>query len=209
MFSNIDENVRRSPPLANVVRRSTPGPRKRVRVVFSGGRHLGLRNIGALTCPGGNGLRRLAKGCSGVPDPAVRRDVRGLDSTEPSPADKAATLSPHLPCRQKHEEARGRKARSRQHAVKRAAVGGWMIARWSSVVLESAETSWSRAIREVEHRRVFPRALGGRSPKVMFRRVLVTRNVGCRNGFRGILATCSREGREAQRGHGVERRRRH
>jgi hypothetical protein len=64
-------------------------------VVFSGGRHLGLWNIGALTCPGENGLTRLAKGCFGVPDPAAPRDVRGLDSTELSPADKAATLSPH------------------------------------------------------------------------------------------------------------------
>jgi hypothetical protein len=95
MFSNIDESVRRSPPLANVGRRSTPGSRKRAHVVFSGGRHLGLWNIGALTCTGENGLRRLAKGCSGVPDPAAARDVRGLDSTGQSPADKAATLSPH------------------------------------------------------------------------------------------------------------------
>jgi len=40
----------------------------------------------------------------------------------------------------------------------------------------------------------------------MFRRVLVTRNVGCRNGIRGILATGFERGREAERGHGAERR---
>jgi hypothetical protein len=62
MFSNIDESVRRSPPLANVGRRSTPGSRKRAHVVFSGGRHLGLWNIGALTCTGENGLRATGKG---------------------------------------------------------------------------------------------------------------------------------------------------
>jgi len=37
---------------------------------------------------------------------------------------------------------------------------------------------------EGERRRVFPRRLGGKSPKRVFLlRVLVTRNVGCRNGF--------------------------
>jgi hypothetical protein len=64
-------------------------------VVFSGGRHLGLQNIGALMCPGGNELTQLEKVCFGSPDPAAERDVRGLDSTELSPADNAATLSPH------------------------------------------------------------------------------------------------------------------
>jgi hypothetical protein len=107
------------------------GSRKSARVVFSGGRHLGLRNIGALTCSGGNGLTRLAKGCSGVPDPAAPRDVRGLDSTELSPAEKAATLSPphHAlksmkPCPEKHEtgESKGPKP-----AARRQARGRWRL----------------------------------------------------------------------------------
>jgi hypothetical protein len=81
-----------------------------------------------------------------------------------------------------------------------------MTARWSGVVLGTGGNAGAKGDPKSLLPAGFPTVVGGRSPKVMFRRVLVARNVGCRNGFRGILATCSREGREAQRGHGVERR---
>jgi hypothetical protein len=69
-----------------------------------------------------------------------------------------------------------------------------MTARWSGVVLgRAALPRGSRTICEVEGWRVFPRRSGKRSPEKVFRRVLVTCNVGCRNGVRGILATGSRQ----------------
>ena len=94
MFSNIDEPVRRpTSPASEAALHS--GARKSARVVSSGGRCLELRNIGALMCPGGNGLTRPGKGCVCNLEPAAARDARGLDPTGQSPADKAATLSPH------------------------------------------------------------------------------------------------------------------
>jgi hypothetical protein len=139
--------------------------------------------------PGGNELTRPGKGCFGNPAPAAARGVRGFDSTERSPAEKAAALSPS-PCSSRTKR---RVSRSRQRAVKRDGVGGRLSARLSGVADDRAATPAIEAIHEAEDRRVFPRSSGGGSPKRVFHRVLVTRNVGCRSGVRSILATCSRQ----------------
>jgi hypothetical protein len=68
-----------------------------------------------------------------------------------------------------------------------------MTARLVRRVLGRAATPLFRGRPEVEGWRVYPRLSGGRSPKKVFWRVLVTCDVGCRNGVRGILATDSRQ----------------
>jgi hypothetical protein len=126
----------------------------------------------------GNGL--LWQPLAGRP----RRGVRGLPSTERllGRQGSSALTPPGAQARQGGSPW----TRSRQRAVKRAAVGGRMTARWSGVFSGDAETRDRRG----SGRRTsagFPTALGRQSPKMMFRRVLVTRNVGCRSGIRGTL----------------------
>jgi hypothetical protein len=86
-------------------------------------------------------------------------------------------------------ESGSRSTRSRRRAVKHEAVGGRMTARWSGAVPgRTAATPRSEDDLEVERRRVFPRRPAGSLQRWCLIRVLVTRNVGCRSGFRGILA---------------------
>lgn len=116
--------------------------RKGVARVLSGGRHLELWKVGALTCSGGNGLTRLRlwransasvwtmglRAAQARPSPQTQaqpstRGVRGFDSAELPQADKAAELHSH-PAPKSALERGSRSARSRQRVVKRAAVGG-------------------------------------------------------------------------------------
>ena len=171
MFSNIDEHARRLFSPASEAALSVSS-RKRARGIFSGGRHLGLQKAGALTCPGGKESTRSGKGV--LRHPAMRppgRGARGFDSTEPSTAEKAAALPRHRATGKGDR----RSARSRQRAVKRAAAGGWMTARWSGVVLGGSGSA-AKVGDDLRGRRLagFPTALGKRSPEKMFRRVLVT-----------------------------------
>jgi hypothetical protein len=138
MFSNIDEGVRRLPrrpawqrsrrALARALAWSPP-----VEGTSGSGKPV------ALTCPDGSELKRHVAGCSGSP-PAGRpkRGVRGF------PIDGAAVRLTRpqrsfLP-RAKAHQGGSRGARSLQRAVKRAAVGGRMTARWSGVFSGDAET---------------------------------------------------------------------
>jgi hypothetical protein len=94
MFSNIGELARRLPSLAN----GGGAPRRALARAPSWSSPVegisGSGTAGALTCPGGNGPHATGKkGCFGDLAPAAARDVRGLDPTEPPPAEKAATLS--------------------------------------------------------------------------------------------------------------------
>jgi len=93
MFSNIGEHVRRLSSLASGAALHAGLSQERSRGLSPVEGISGSGTSGALTCPGGNGLTRLEKGCFGSLDPAAARDVRGLDPTELPPADKAATLS--------------------------------------------------------------------------------------------------------------------
>jgi hypothetical protein len=75
-------------------------------------------------------------------------------------------------------------ARSRRRAVKRGAAGGRMTARWSGACPgHMAESLCARWV-SMSNVGGFPTAVGGQSPDVVFSTwVLVTRNVGCRNGI--------------------------
>jgi hypothetical protein len=68
-----------------------------------------------------------------------------------------------------------------------------MTARWSGVVLGGRKRLDPRTIHEVEELVGFPTVLRRMVSEEGVQRVLVTRNVGCRNGVRGILATGSRQ----------------
>jgi hypothetical protein len=183
VFSNIDESVRRLPrrPAWAALRRALERALARSSPVEGTS---GPESPVALTCPGWTGLTRQARDAPAPLRMSPKRGVRGLDRRSSCTADKAAALSPTP--REGADQGGSREARSRRRAVKRAAVGGRMTARWSGVFLGNAETR----VRGGSERRTsagFPTALGGQSPKVGFRRVLVTRNIGCRNGSRGTL----------------------
>lgn len=204
MFSNIGEHVRRL-PRRPAGQRSTPGSRKRRGWSPPVEGTLVPGKSDALTCADRKGSTRLAKGLLKRPGPSRRERCQRARADRAAPADKAATLTPP-PCFAHEGSVDSPEAGTR--VVKRAAVGGWMTARWSSVVLGAAATPGPEDDPRGRATAGYPTVLFGRSPKRMFPRVLVTRNVGCRNGVRGILATCPRKGREAWRGHDVERRRR-
>jgi hypothetical protein len=185
VFSNTDESVRRLPrrPASAALRRALA---RGFRAVSSGGRHLGSGKLGGVDVPSsGTGPGRQARDASACLERSLEREVsEGSIDGAAARADKAAALSPTP--RERANQGGRREARSRRRAVKRAAVGGRMTARWSGVFLGDAETR----VRGGSGRRTsagFPTALGGQSPKVGFLRVLVTRNVGCRNGSRGTL----------------------
>jgi hypothetical protein len=120
------------------------------------------------------------------------RGVRGCDSAERPPADKAPALFPHLA---RKPESGSQSARSRPRAVKRVAVGGRMTARWSGVAIEP-QSARSCTLRQGAQNAPVSRAISksnaGGFPTADRRAVsrgdvstwvLVTRNVGCRNGF--------------------------
>jgi hypothetical protein len=97
MFSNVDEHARRLPSPASEAARHGSS-RKSARGVFSGGRHLGLPKAGRIDVPRWERAHAIGvEGASASWDAIAERGARGFDSTEPSPADKAATLPPH-PC---------------------------------------------------------------------------------------------------------------
>jgi hypothetical protein len=82
-----------------------------------------------------------------------------------------------------------------------------MTARWSGAVLRqrggnAPERGWSRS-RTLAG---FPTAPGGQSPEVVFIASARDVNVGCRNGFRGILMLRPRKGCKALTRRSVERR---
>jgi hypothetical protein len=129
------------------------------RVAFSGGRHLGLEEAGGIDVPPmepSPGDRRTS--CSG--SHAASRPKREV--SEGSTDGAAARLT--RPQRSSLPRARAmggsRRTRSRQRAVKRAAVGGRMTARWSGVFLDVAETPSQEDLKG-ERRRVFPRRSAG------------------------------------------------
>jgi hypothetical protein len=105
----------------------------------------------------------------------------------------------HLPPTIARKRRRGCRAiRSRSRAVKRAAVGGWMTARWSGVFHERpAETPRSQDPR-AGGRRFYPRQ-STRSPKVVLLRVLVSRTSVVETDSRHLddARMSSREGRRA------------
>jgi len=116
------------------------GARKGVRQVLSGGRHLELGKVGALTCSDGNGLTRLSLWRVGSKSP---RDMfsRPREVSEGSTRRsrrKPTKLRCFKPPRAKEHERGSRSARSQRRAVKRGAAGGRMTARWSGVVRGSA-----------------------------------------------------------------------
>jgi len=65
MFSNIGEHVRRLSPLASGAALHAGLSQERSRGLSPVEGISGSGTSGALTCPGGNGLTRLEKGCSG------------------------------------------------------------------------------------------------------------------------------------------------
>jgi hypothetical protein len=139
----------------------------------------------ALTC---QRWKRDQAVCSGLLRQPSRRPSRERCQRVPIDGAAARLTRPQrsTPPGAKVNQGGSRGTRSRQRAVKRAAVGGRMTARWSGVFSGDAET---RARRGSGSRTPagLPTALGRQPPKGKSRRVLVTRNVGCRNGFRGTL----------------------
>jgi hypothetical protein len=91
-------------------------------------------------------------------------------------------------------------ARSRPRAVKHVAAGGWMTARWSSVLPNDGGDASSRRGSEGRALTGSPTAVGGQSPERVFAAGARDANVGCRNGFQAPWR-CTQEGRTACEGH--------
>ena len=135
---------------------------------------------------------------------ACPQGVRGPTWQDCPQADKAAAVLPAIALRR---IVAASWAEAGWHAVKHATVGGWMTARWSGVLPErSAETPRFEADPHIECRRACPRRAMG-SPKMLFLRVLVTRSVGCRNGFEASWR-CGQAEPRGEASRRVERRRR-
>lgn len=130
----------------------------------------GLARAGALTCYRGNGLGEGRQERFGVLLFIRARGVRGLDRQGAKAAEKAAALASRSAKAQRDSLS----VRSRQRAVKHDAAGGWMTARWSGVFHEHVRKRHVRGGSRWRTPAGFPTALGRQSPKVMFRRVLVT-----------------------------------
>jgi hypothetical protein len=92
--------------------------------ILSGGRHLELWKVGALTCTGGNGLTRLGLWrANSAPRPAVHERCQRVRFGG-APASRQSCGASLPPGAKSAVEGGSRSARSRQRVVKRAAVGG-------------------------------------------------------------------------------------
>jgi len=180
VFSNIDEHVRRK------LRR--PAEQSSTRTARKGGPcwYCATEGTSAPDKAGDIDVRRLERGhATGnralcvpfqapreVSEGRFRRSFRELTRLRSS-----STRAPH--------ERGDRTARSRQRAVKHEAAGGRMTARWSGAV-PGCKVATPRPERPRSRTPAgFPTALGRESPEatLLNKRVLVTRNVGCRSGF--------------------------
>jgi hypothetical protein len=149
-----------------------------------------------LTCCPWKRDRRLKKGAPALPSPIDRRGVRGTNGEAP----RSRKSCRALPALRASAGDNAGSYRSRRRAVKHAAVGGRMTARWSGVYHERRPDrpgSWRISNLSAGG---FPTALGGESPKKVFsRRVLVSETsvVEADSKHRG---GASKESREASRG---------
>jgi len=162
--------------------RAPPGPLARAAHVGPARRkapRLQTRSA-TLTCAGWNGATRLENRALCVPFQAPREVSEGRfrrSFRELTRLRSSSTRAPH--------ERGDRTARSRQRAVKHEAAGGRMTARWSGAV-PGCKVATPRPERPRSRTPAgLPTAPGRESPEttLLNKRVLVTRNVGCRSGF--------------------------
>jgi len=137
--------------------------------------------------------------------PAPARGVRGFDPAERLLADKAAVLlTPPALRRERGSRSVPKPVSSRQ------ARGRWRPDDREVVRRRPCDERWQRRVPGASSKPRaggFPTAPGGQSPKVVFPGVLVTRNVGCRNGFEASWR-CARGKPQGLTRRNVERRRR-
>jgi hypothetical protein len=155
-------------------------PRGRLRRTSPAEGTPGLARAGALTCYRGNGLGEGRNGLDG----SSLQSRKGCQRARPARREGGRKSCCACIAGAK-AQGDSLSTRSRQRAVKHGAAGGWMTARWSGVFREQRR---QRPVQGGSRWRTpagFPTALGGKSPeKVVLLRVLVTRNVGCRSGFK-------------------------
>lgn len=160
MFSNIDEGVRWLSPLANEAALHVGLSQETLAWPSPVEGTSGSKKPAALTCP----RRKRAPGGRQRAAPAAPQPVAPGEVSEGSTDGAAARLTrpqrSSLPSRAHPRWAAVERPRSRQRAVKRAAVGGRMTARWSGVFLGAAETPVPGGSGS-ERRRVFPRRSAG------------------------------------------------
>lgn len=143
----------------------------RLNWVLSGGRHLELWNVGALTCADGNGLTRLRLWrATSAPRTAVYERCQRVRFGG-APASRQSSGASLPPGAQSALERGSRSARSRQRVVKRAAVGGpddRKVVRRRPRKRERQERPCSNRRSRNRTLAGFPQWLDGQSPKVMF-----------------------------------------
>jgi hypothetical protein len=169
-------------------RRLRGGSRKRASVVFSGGRHPGLGKIGGIDVrPEGTGSIGVTRVASAPCVRAANEGCQRVHATERSPAEKAAALDPRRSARARRWQSRSPKPAARRQAR------GCRRPDDREVVRRRARCGETRREDlEVERWRVSPRRSADSLRRCQSRRVLVTRNVGCRSGVRGILTPLPR-----------------
>jgi hypothetical protein len=203
VFSNTDESVRRL-PRRPAWRRSVSSSRKGARAVSPGGRHLGPGKAGGIDVPqagtGTDGRSRVAPAARGR-SPEQEVSEGSFDGAVARPTRQQRSS---LPAR-KRDQGGSRRARSRQRAVKRAAVGGRMTARWSGVFFgargnAASKWIWKANAGGFSHGARQTASEGDVSTGAR------DEDVGCRNGLRGTLVPLPRNAARPHEGSDTERR---
>jgi hypothetical protein len=197
VFSNTDESVRRL-PRRPAWQRSVSSSRKGARAVSPGGRHLGPGKAGGIDVPqagtGTGGRSRVAPAARGR---SPRREV-SEGSFDGAVARPTRQQRSSLPAR-KRDQGGSRRARSRQRAVKRAAVGGRMTARWSGVYFDARGNAASRWIWKA-NAGGFSHGARQTASEGDVSTGARDEDVGCRNGNSRHLGAAPEERRKASRG---------